>query len=101
MAVALGFGSSDALLREGGQLAKLIVAGAPLSRADWTRALLATEIVFVSNIVGSGIDWSITTGFTDDETIEALRRIQRKLGGVVVRPPVTGVLPRSETDEFA
>jgi hypothetical protein len=50
--------------------------GQPLSRADWRRALLATEIVFASDVVGSGLDWSITTGLADEDTIGLLRAMQ-------------------------
>ncbi|MFD2091298.1 hypothetical protein [Blastococcus deserti] len=56
----------------------------PLTRRDWARALLATEIVFASNLVGSGLDWSSTTGLSDEETIALLRTLQRKI------PPVHG-----------
>ncbi|MFD8782806.1 hypothetical protein [Kitasatospora sp. NPDC059599] len=50
---------------------------------DWARILLAAEIVFVSDLVGSGTEWSTTTGFADEATIRMLRSIQRKLGGIV------------------
>lgn len=61
------------------------MAGTPLSRTDWTRALLATEIVFMSNVIGSGWDWQTTTGFGDEETLRMLRSLQRHVvtGGVV------------------
>lgn len=81
MAVAIGFLSVDDLLYEGSRIGEVIRAGGSLSKTDWRRALLATEIVFASNTVGAGLDWSITTGFQDDETIEILRSIQRKLLG--------------------
>ncbi len=56
------------------RIADGIAAGLPQSRTDWTRALLATEIVFVSNVVGSGWQWAITTGFSDASTLDTLRR---------------------------
>ena len=49
---------------------------------DWRRALLATEIVFVSDVLGSGVDWSTTTGMDDDETVRMLSSVQRQLAGV-------------------
>ncbi|WP_377273649.1 hypothetical protein [Peterkaempfera sp. SMS 1(5)a] len=55
----------------------------PLKAVDWARALLATEIVFVSDLAGSGVEWSTTTGLTDEATIRTLRSIQRKLAGTV------------------
>jgi hypothetical protein len=90
MAVALGFSSAETLLSETSKLAGSVADQAPLSREDWTRVLLATEVVFVSNIVGSGLDWTITTGFSDGETITVLRAIQRKLSGTVIRPSSSG-----------
>ncbi len=64
-----------------------MLAEEPLSRTDWTRTLLATEIVFIDNVVGAGWDWSPVTGFSDTETLQVLRRLQRKL----VTAGVTGV----------
>lgn len=85
MAQAMGFGSVAALLREGAGLVAALDAKRPLSRRDWTRTLLATEIVFASNVLGSGIDWEATTGLDDAETLRTLRDVQYKLAGVVVR----------------
>ncbi|WP_186313493.1 hypothetical protein [Paenarthrobacter nicotinovorans] len=81
MALAMGFRDVDDLFAEGERIAAFIQAGRSLTKVDWCRALLATEIVFASNTVGAGLDWSIVTGYQDDETIRILRAIQRKLGG--------------------
>lgn len=54
-----------------------------LTRSQWRKALLALEIVFSSDVIGSGCDWSITTGISDEETIKLLRVVQRKLGRVI------------------
>ena len=45
--------------------------------------LLATEIVFVSDLAGSGVEWQTTTGRDDETTIRTLRVIQRKLARTV------------------
>jgi hypothetical protein len=82
MAVAIGFRDVADLLSEGHRIADDLLAGRSLTTSDWRRALLATEVVFVSDVLGSGIDWSITTGLKDDETLRMLRSVQRKLGGV-------------------
>ena len=47
------------------------------------RTLLAAEIVFVSDLVGSGVEWQTTTGITDEATLAVLRAIQRKLARTV------------------
>ena len=48
-------------------------------REDWRRTLLATEIVFVSDIVGASADWPVTTGLSDRETLTVLRTIRKKI----------------------
>ena len=82
MAVAMGFRSIQDLFDSGRRLAGSIEAGAPLTALDWLRVLLATEIVFASNTIGSGLDWSITSGMSDEESLAALRSVQRKLVGI-------------------
>jgi hypothetical protein len=84
MAAAMGFGSVRELFRESDRLIDAIEQGRPLSRWDWSRCLIATEIVFVSNVMGSGHDWSITTGLDDATTLVRLRELQLKLSPVVV-----------------
>lgn len=62
MAVAIGFDSVAELLASGYRIADALSKGKPLTRSDWTRALLATEVVFASDVLGSGHDWEVTTG---------------------------------------
>lgn len=84
-ASAMGFRNVSDLFEQGKRIADGIAAGEPESRADWPRAFLATEIVFISNVVGSGWDWAITAGFADGSTLKTLRTLQRKIvaGGVI------------------
>lgn len=79
LALAMGFQGLAGLSRDVMTLREALKEGAPLSREDWRRVLLATEIVFASDVVGSGLDWSITTGAPDAEAIAMLRALQRKL----------------------
>lgn len=79
LAVAMGFGGVDAVAVEGRRIGADIRAGRGLSRADWWRALVATEIAFASDVFGSGVGWPTTTGLNDDVTIRILRSLQRKL----------------------
>ena len=79
LAVAMGFTDAGALPREAWALWKQIDRSSSLTAEDWRRVLLAVEIVFVSDVVGSGLDWRFTSGFRDSETIDILRRLQRKL----------------------
>jgi hypothetical protein len=82
LARVLGFDDVRALYDQGRALAMSLRAGEPLTPADWRRALLATELAFASDVLGSGVDWSTTTGWRDDETIGYLRNIQRKLAPI-------------------
>ncbi|MGW6280318.1 hypothetical protein [Kribbella sp. NPDC055071] len=79
ISVAMGFTNARLLASEAWALWKRIEAGEGLSLADWRRTLLAVEIVFVSDVVGSGLDWRLTSGVSDEESIDILRRVQRKL----------------------
>lgn len=85
LANAMGFRSIADLYDEADRLVDDLGARRPLSRRDWTRTLLATEIVFASDIVGSGVEWQDTTGLDDAATLRTLRGLQIKLAGVVVR----------------
>lgn len=79
----LGFTDVRALRREGGRIARALRSDEGLTAADWRRAVASTELVFASDLVGSGVDWSATTGFDDAETIRLLRSIQCKLVSIV------------------
>ncbi|MFK0005097.1 hypothetical protein [Paenarthrobacter sp. NPDC090522] len=79
MAVAMGFNSVPEVLSRGEHTAVRIQQRQNLTAADWQRAILATEIAFISDVFGSGVEWSITTGFSDEETLPLLRSVQRKL----------------------
>ena len=83
LARAMGFESSEDLEREGRELGYALRREDHLTREDWRRTLLATEIVFASDVFGAGTDWSITTGLSDEETIKVLRSIQRKFSRTV------------------
>ena len=94
LARAMGFQGIRDLFDERKRIAVAIVEGQPLSRTDWTRALLATEIVFMSNVIGAGLDWKHTAGFSDVRTLEVIRGLQRKIvtAGVIGR--AFGTRPR-------
>lgn len=79
LAVAMGFADTTELHRVAFELCDLLRDGADLTREQWMRALIATEFVFASDVFGSGLDWSITTGYSDAESVALLRGIQRKM----------------------
>jgi hypothetical protein len=87
-AVAMGFLSAMDLPDQCSRIRSALVVGEPLEPMDWARTLLATEIAFASDVVGSGYEWSTTTGWSDEVTIKTLRTIQRKLVQMVA--PLVG-----------
>jgi hypothetical protein len=86
MAIALGFTGVADLHRELTRLYAAVDARAPLSRWDWSRSLLATEVVFSSYLLGAAWDWTVVSGMSDEETILTLRGLQKTLssGGALV-----------------
>jgi hypothetical protein len=81
----MGFRDMTDFDAERQRLRRALLDEQPLSAHDWRRVLVATEIVFASAVYGSGSDWPITTGFTDEDTIKILRRCQAKIGGAIRR----------------
>jgi len=84
LAAAMGFKSVEDLLSQRDRLAQALVRKEPLTRLDWGRTLLATELAFVSDLIGSGVEWSTTTGLSDPESMKLLRAVQRKMAGLGV-----------------
>lgn len=87
-AVAMGFGNFEGLFTFCNQLNAKLQSDEPLESKEWAQVLLSAEIVFISTVVGSGIDWSTTTGFSDGWTIKIIRSVQRKLSKIVF--PIVG-----------
>ena len=79
LAIAMGFAGVDDFFVQSNRLRGALENGEGLSNVDWTRALLATEIVFASDTIGAGVEWSTVTRFHDSETLVILRGLQRKL----------------------
>jgi hypothetical protein len=97
-AVAMGFLNAASLPRACIHIRRAITQNEPLSPMDWARALLVTEVSFASDAMGSGVDWSTTTGWTDELSIKTLRRIQRKLASTVM--PLIGCRLGTRSPEF-
>ncbi|MFC9997752.1 hypothetical protein [Nocardia sp. NPDC127526] len=83
LAVAMDFQSVTDLHEQRRRLRSALIANQPLSARDWRRILVATEFVFTSDVFGSGVDWPITTGYSDERTIAILRALQRTLGAAL------------------
>ena len=78
LTVGMGFADAQDFLNQCRRLRKELAEDAVLGPAGWARTLLATEIVFVSDLAGSGVEWTMTTGRSDEATIRMLRQIRRK-----------------------
>ena len=83
LARAMGFGDAAGLPAACDALDDELRRDAPLASEDWARILVSTEIVFASDLYGSGVDWPTTTGRSDADTIALLRSIQVKLDDVL------------------
>ncbi|KQO64285.1 hypothetical protein [Curtobacterium sp. Leaf261] len=79
LAIAMGFASKADFFAVAKELQARLEQEAPLRRIDWKRVLLATEIVFMSDVVGAGYEWETVTGLGDDETLRTLRSLQVRL----------------------
>jgi hypothetical protein len=69
LAMAMGFKSCDDIWDQGERLIPLLRRGSALTPSDWTRTLLAVEIVWISAVVGAGWDASILFSHADAEAV--------------------------------
>jgi hypothetical protein len=81
----MGFETVSIFDTERKRLRDDIEQGKPMTRFDWQRASVATEICFASDVFGSGLDWSIVGRLSDEETIRVLRSFRRKI--LAAEPP--------------
>jgi hypothetical protein len=87
VAQVIGFSDVETMHRDGERLRQLLRDGTPLSKRDWQRALVATEIVWASNFYGAAGDWEIVAaGWDDQRTLQTLRQLQRRLAGLRAAP---------------
>ena len=81
LAEVLGFADVPDLHAECSRMSALLRQGADLPSPDLVRAILATEVIFISDAFGAGVEWETVTGLSDEETIRILRGLQRKVVG--------------------
>src|ERR1700712_359914 len=91
LAVAMGFSSVANLFDEGARLSDALLAGEPLSRFDWERTLMATQIVISCTLFGAQPDWPIVTPFREAETRQLLAVIRPKLRDAISLHPWAGI----------
>ncbi|SNR59477.1 hypothetical protein SAMN06272737_11488 [Blastococcus mobilis] len=83
LALLLEFGSCDHMEAWLPGAQRALAAGDSLLPRDWRRCLVLTELAFASDVLGSGCEWSTTTGLSDAETVVLLRIVQRRLAPFV------------------
>jgi len=67
------------------RLRRSVANGDPLSRRDWRRVLVLTELIFGSDTFGAGVEWETVTGRDEAIDLRLLREVQRKLVAVCPR----------------
>ncbi len=79
MAIAIGFSGLSNLYTDGHRIAVDIRGRHPLTIPEWRRAVLATEVMFASEVIGAGLEWHGVTGWDDVTTLRLLRALQLKV----------------------
>jgi hypothetical protein len=93
VARVIGFADVETMHTEGRRIRVALGDRTPLSKRDWQRALVATEIVWASHFYGAGTDWEIVAGGWDDQrTLQTIRALQRRLAGLRAPPLGRGQL---------
>jgi hypothetical protein len=82
IARAMWFAGREEFSAEQNRLRTAIKKQEPLAARDWHRVLAATELAFISKLLGGGGDWRIVSGIDDHPTLDHIRAIQRKLAWV-------------------
>ena len=79
LSVAMGFAGLSDLQEDGARIADAIASGQALPVRDWTRAMVATEFAFASELLGTGSEWTVINARSDGYWVEVLRSLQRKV----------------------
>jgi hypothetical protein len=86
VAKVIGFANVPEMRSERARLIRELRDGRDLSARDLGRALVATEIVFVSDSYGAGTEWEELTGWTDVRTLQVLRQLQLRPASMWLPP---------------
>ena len=87
VAQVIGFADVETMQSDARRIRRALRDESPLSKRDWQRALVATEIVLASSFYGAAGDWEIVAaGWDDQRTLGTLRRLQRRLAGLRAAP---------------
>jgi hypothetical protein len=84
-AAIAGFEDVDDMGRATERLRRSLRTGEPLTRRDWRRVVVLTELIFGSDTFGAGVEWETVTGRDEIADLALLREVQRKLVAVCPR----------------
>lgn len=79
LARAIGFADAAGFSTATKALTARLSNAMALQPHEWLQLQLATELVFGSDVFGSGVEWPTTSGLDDAVTVRILRDVQRKL----------------------
>jgi hypothetical protein len=79
LAVFVGFADANDMVRRCYDMAGRVRSDGRIEDLDLQLGQLACEILYSSDIYGSGLDWVAVTGLDDADAIGLLRRIQVKM----------------------
>ncbi len=82
LARVMGFDDVTSMYVEAGRIRASLLAGEPMTRLDWRRALVTTEIAFASSYYGAAMEWEDLAPWNDQQTIGLLRELQYALVGL-------------------
>ena len=85
-AVLAGFTNAEEMDSGAERFQRALESEEPLSRRDWRRVVVLTELIFGSDTFGAGVEWETVTGRDEIADLRLLREVQRKLVAVCPRP---------------
>ena len=85
-AVLAGFANAEEMDSGAERFLRALESEEPLSRRDWRRVVVLTELIFGSDTFGVGVEWETVTGRDEVADLRLLREVQRKLVAVCPHP---------------
>jgi hypothetical protein len=77
----IGVADVKTLFSGGNRICELLREGSALTKLDWQRALVATEVLWASQFYGAPGDWEAVSAWSDEQTLRTLRQLQQHFIG--------------------
>lgn len=78
----VGFATAEQMTAEFARRKPALRDRQAITRREWRRILVATELIFASDVYGAGVEWETVTGRDEAADLRLLRGVQRKLAAV-------------------